>query len=217
MISLSLLSFALYALATPLGRIRAPAGVPQYVLEYAPIVYLYTSDPYRPSDIGSQLVHTQPEVDFTVINDGPKHLTLDDLNDLNEINGENGTNVYLTSKDDVSQLPPWLSGVKPDSSGKTNGAISCAIIVNDHGDGSVDAFYMYFYAWNQGGFVLGANLGNHVGDWEHNMIRFQNGKPQALWYSQHDNGQAFTYDVVEKYGSVRVRLPLSVSPNAFAP
>ncbi|KAK5679348.1 hypothetical protein LTS10_008163 [Elasticomyces elasticus] len=29
------------------------------------------------------------------------------------------------------------------------------------------------------------------------MIRFQDGKPQAIWYSQHANGEAFKYSVVE--------------------
>ena len=32
------------------------------------------------------------------------------------------------------------------------------------------------------------------------MIRFQDEKPAALWYSQHNYGQAFTYDAVEKQG-----------------
>ena len=32
------------------------------------------------------------------------------------------------------------------------------------------------------------------------MVRFTNGAPQAIWYSQHANGQAFTYDAVEKSG-----------------
>lgn len=30
------------------------------------------------------------------------------------------------------------------------------------------------------------------------MIRFENGTPKALWYSQHSNGQAFTYEATEK-------------------
>lgn len=77
--------------------------------------------------------------------------------------------------------------------------------------GFVDVFYMYFYAFNYGTFLSLTNdsdpsiidpfpIGNHVGDWEHNMIRFVNGTPQAVWYSQHDNGEAFTYDCLEKEG-----------------
>jgi hypothetical protein len=50
----------------------------------------------------------------------------------------------------------------------------------------VDAFYMYFYAFNLGNMVLGQILGNHVGDWEHTMVRFQDEKPVSVWFSQHD-------------------------------
>jgi hypothetical protein len=32
------------------------------------------------------------------------------------------------------------------------------------------------------------------------MVRFQNGSPQSIWYSQHANGQAFRYTTVEKTG-----------------
>jgi len=88
----------------------------------------------------------------------------------------------------------------PDSQGKTNNAVSCAIIVNNHGSGYVDAFYMYFYAYNLGNTVFFKELGDHIGDWEHNMIRFRDGEPQAVWFSQHGNGQAFTYTAVEKDG-----------------
>ncbi|RAL60265.1 hypothetical protein DID88_000045 [Monilinia fructigena] len=49
-------------------------------------------------------------------------------------------------------------------------------------------------------WLLGQELGDHIGDWEHNMIRFVNGTPQAIWYSQHGNGEAFLYSVVEKSG-----------------
>lgn len=31
------------------------------------------------------------------------------------------------------------------------------------------------------------------------MVRFQDGQPTAVWYSQHANGEAFTYDTVDKY------------------
>ena len=32
------------------------------------------------------------------------------------------------------------------------------------------------------------------------MIRFQNGIPSQVWFSQHDFGEAFTYDALEKQG-----------------
>ena len=33
---------------------------------------------------------------------------------------------------------------------------------------------------------------------EHNMVRFVNGVPKYVWYSQHANGEAFKYEVVKK-------------------
>lgn len=36
------------------------------------------------------------------------------------------------------------------------------------------------------------------------MVRFANGTPTAVWYSQHSNGEAFTYKALNKT-SLRVR------------
>lgn len=32
------------------------------------------------------------------------------------------------------------------------------------------------------------------------MIRFEWGKPKSIWYSQHEYGEAFEFDAVEKIG-----------------
>jgi hypothetical protein len=107
------------------------------------LVYLFSKDPYRPSDIGAQVANTQPEVNFQVVSGGQYNLS-----NLDQLNSLGGQNVCLTSKVDITTNPTWLKGVTPDSTGKTNGAVSCAIITTDHGNGLVDAFYMYFYAYN---------------------------------------------------------------------
>ncbi|KAI4181088.1 MAG: hypothetical protein L6R41_006826 [Letrouitia leprolyta] len=187
-----------YASAMPFGNEkRQSTAIPPYVLSYAPKVWLQSQDPYFPSDIGAQLAHTTPEINFNVVNGAPSPLTLNNLASLNAIGGQS---IYLTSVDDITTSPLWLNGVMPDGNGKTNGATSCTVVVNDHGNGNVDAFYFYFFAFNQGNTVFGQEIGDHVGDWEHNMIRFEDGVPQAIWYSQHSYGQAFTYSAVEKQG-----------------
>ena len=38
------------------------------------------------------------------------------------------------------------------------------------------------------------------GDREHNMVRFENGEPKAVWYSQHEYGEAYSYDAAPKAG-----------------
>lgn len=163
------------------------------------MVWLHKGEAYFPSDISAQVTNTAPYINHISIASPPSPLELINLDALNTY-GQNGTNVHLTSKIDVTKGPKWLNGVVPDTKGKTNNATSAAIIITDHGKGLVDAFYMYFYAFNRGNIVLFHELGDHIGDWEHNMVRFENGTPQAIWYSQHANGQAFTYNVVEKRG-----------------
>jgi hypothetical protein len=113
----------------------------------APLVYLHSEEEYYPTDLQSFLDNVTPQVNFTTVA-GPTPLTLSNLNQL-------GSNVYLTSKDDVTKDPTWIKGTKPDSSGATANAVTAAVIVNDKGNGVVDAFYMYFYAYNYGGEVLG--------------------------------------------------------------
>ncbi len=201
--------------ARPITRSIQVAGVPQYVIDYgmlhylesaarmltcpAPLVWLDKNENYLPSDMYNQVANTQPNINRSSIKNLPFPLTLENLHSLNDY-GNDGMNVYLTSIADVTEGPKWLEGVAPDSHGKTRNAISAAIITNDKGNGRVDAFYMYFYAYNLGNTVLFHELGDHIGDWEHNMIRFQDGQPDAIWYSQHGNGQAFHYSTVEKKG-----------------
>lgn len=87
----------------------------------------------------AQLTNTQPEVNFTVVSNAPSPLTLDNLNALNS-DAANGTDVYLTSTVNIQTNPEYLYGVAPNSTGKTDDITSCAIIVNDHGNGAIDVF-----------------------------------------------------------------------------
>lgn len=179
----------------PLQDRQGQSQVPDYVLKYAPIVYLHSTEQYFPTDITAFLNNTTPRVKYNEVPGPSKPLTTSNVNQM-------GSNVFLTSNDDVTKDPTWIKGVKPDGQGRTGNAVTAAVIVVDKEEGAVDAFYMYFYAYNYGGEVLGwseLNFGNHVGDWEHTMVRFSNGVPQAIWYSQHANGQAFTYPTVTKH------------------
>ncbi|GJC78995.1 putative vacuolar protein sorting-associated protein TDA6 [Colletotrichum liriopes] len=74
------------------------------------------------------------------------------------------------------------------------------LILVDKGSGIVDAFWFFFYSYNLGQTVLNIRFGNHVGDWEHCMVRFENGKPRGVFFSEHSGGQAYTFHAVEKRG-----------------
>lgn len=90
-------------------------------------------------------MHTTPLVDWKPIPGAPKPDTLDNLAALNSLTN---STVYLTSKEGINAhpQPKWFHGVAPDANGKTDGVVSSIVITRDHGDGTLDAFYMYFYA-----------------------------------------------------------------------
>ena len=67
-------------------------------------------------------------------------------------------------------------------------------------DGFVDVFYFYFYSFDYGNDLFGIVFGNHVGDWEHSMVRFVDGEPTHVYLSAHSSGYAYTYDAIAKEG-----------------
>lgn len=247
--------------------------IPHYVLEYAPLVHLYSEEQFWPCDIAEHLYHITPTLNYTALQPQWQHPTLQDLSDLNE--WEYGRWVFLTSNDNVEERPEWLEGernipkvpldveqestdtsspvyfpgrtfsgelkesynhlkewyqsaheqddpVPPESpsedafhtelkraaddqtpliqlrGGRSN-APAVLITVNK-GHGIVDAFWFFFYSFNLGNSVFNVRFGNHVGDWEHNAIRFHHGKPKAVFFSEHNFGSAYSYDAVEKIG-----------------
>ncbi|KAI5835592.1 hypothetical protein K523DRAFT_318928 [Schizophyllum commune Tattone D] len=164
-------------------------AIPDYALTYAPYTVLYSKEHYFPSDVVTHLEHTTPEVNYTAIADAT---TLADLNSLT-------TDAYLTSNDDVETNPSWLTSIdnKPDADGLSKAP---ATIIAVQKDGFVDVFYFYFYSFDFGNDLFGIVFGNHVGDWEHSMVRFVNGEPTHVYLSAHSSGYAYTYDAIAKEG-----------------
>ena len=167
--------------------------IPQYIFEYAPLVHLFSGEEFWPCDMGEHLEHVTPHLNYTPILSRTQNLNLTNLDGLNEYN--NGRFVYLKSDDNVEERPDWLGGQKniPDSPedfldsaqyqtppqhphadprlyGKSppkagHSDAPAVLIVIEKGHGIVDAFWFYFYSYNQGNVVLNVRLGDHVGDW----------------------------------------------------
>ncbi|PTB35235.1 hypothetical protein M441DRAFT_452770 [Trichoderma asperellum CBS 433.97] len=180
--------FALIGASLATSAASAAPNVPAYVIDYAPLVALDKNEVLFPADIGKQLLNTIPKVNFTKVGEPLHPLTLNNLNQLNKFGN---ASVFLTAKEDVTDLakePSWVHGVKPNAQGETVGAVSCTIILRSHPDNSsvVDAFYFYFFSLNNGGYVLGVPKNFHVSDWENSVIRFVNGKPTEIFFSQHE-------------------------------
>jgi hypothetical protein len=265
------------------NREKVLREVPEYVLEYAPLVHLFSGENFWPGDIAEHLVYTTPMLNYTPVQAKWEHPTLQDLNRLNR--WELGKHVYLTSDDDVENRPEWLGGERnipvpqpgtpkdpeepeddkpgntpvfnedddrgkwydagswddnvdahsvdpeePDftsfdshidveelrkryggkpistaaGAGRGRSDAPAVLVVVDKGNDIVDAFWFFFYSYNLGNTVFDVRFGNHVGDWEHTMVRFYKGHPKALFLSAHTAGEAYSYEAVEKQGK-RVR------------
>jgi len=249
--------------------------VPQFVLDHAPLIHLYSGEQFWPSNIEEHLQHVRPYENHTSIRFNGSV----DLHNMAQVNeGRRGRNLFMHSKEDVEERPDWLgsaynkpvpydddededqtdadeieysefsSGETPteddlatwfDPSGPKHKSVAplkstfrtqptrytpfrkrrsnqsigglpvlpkpggyspapAVLVLVDKGDGILDAFWFYFYSYNLGTTVLGIRFGNHVGDWEHSLIRFYNGVPKAVFFSAHSGGIAYKYDAVEK-------------------
>lgn len=181
-------------------EIKSSGDLPPYALTYAPIVHLWSQEDFWPSDPAIHLQHvTAKHQGFTNDTSAPSPLTLANLDYAGS-----SENTYLTSNDNVEDEPEWLRSTygKPDCDGRSN-APSAIIAVDKSeliGAGYVDIFYPFFYSYNRGNRYNGSVYGDHVGDWENIMIRFLNGQPQAVHYSQHADGPAYTYTATPKFG-----------------
>jgi hypothetical protein len=254
------------------GKERLLREVPQYVMDYAPYVYLFSKEEFWPCDMAEHFVHTTPHLNYTPVSEKWRHPNLTTLGLLNKF----GRNVFLKSNDNVEERPEWLGGssnipevpalpiddfehypgrksplswlpetgmpqdrdpdfdkwwqlddessegptddeplrenpkakqehckqgprTQEESAGGRSGAPAVLVVV-DKGKGVVDAFWFYFYSYNLGNKVFNVRFGNHIGDWEHSVIRFYNGEPKAMFFSEHNFGAAYSWEAVEKIG-----------------
>ena len=97
------------------GDSRVLQDIPQYVLDYAPLVHLNSKEYFWPSDMSEHLEHVQTYVNETRVAD---QSSVCDLGELNNLDGLSGRWVYLESNDyidmwkdaNIKDLPPWLTG-----------------------------------------------------------------------------------------------------------
>lgn len=177
-------------------RMLSPGEVPSYVLEFTPLVHLYTEETYLPYDIAKYVNHfiLKDEYNNTVAT----NITIDRLATFTK---KNSSNLFLTTLEDTND-PEWLTGksnIPNLSSGKIKDAPATLVVV-DKGNGWVDAYWFYFYSFNLGPFVMGVGpYGNHFGDWEHSLTRFYKGVPIYVWMSAHGGGNAYHYEAMEKF------------------
>ncbi|KAH0492309.1 hypothetical protein TgHK011_007267 [Trichoderma gracile] len=149
-------------------------------------------DDSTPPSLGSgKKPHSEPDTWFDVDKKHPVHRISDPRN--------KNVPAYApapTPGKEQQRIVP--RGHKPDPDGYSKAPATLVLV--DKGSGIVDAFWFFFYSYNLGQTVLGLRFGNHVGDWEHCMVRFQNGVPRGIFFSEHEGGQAYAWEAVEKRG-----------------
>ncbi|KAF9871798.1 vacuolar protein sorting-associated protein 62 [Colletotrichum karsti] len=198
----------LLAYSARAGPESAPGDrCPDYVARHAPLIWLHSDDPFKPSDLLTHVRHTTPMLDGNPIPDLPS-LDLDNLDILNQY-GEK--NIALTSNDDPLTYPQWLYGEAPDADGRIHNSTPCVVVLVEKNQRDLDAFFFYFYSFNEGPNITqvleplkhivkgekvesGMHFGDHVGDWEHNMVRFRDGNPTGIYFSQHVDGSSYHWD-----------------------
>lgn len=185
--------------------------VPTYVVDHCPLVHLYSEEKYWPADISDYVTHFKlTDRCGTPIID-QRRLSLNDLKSHYAYKLLNGSSVripsdqvYMSSLNDFDKDPRWLLGYPPEyGTGHIKNA-PAVLFIADKGNGWVDAFWFYFYPFNLGAFVMGYGpWGNHVGDWEHSLVRFYKDEPKYVWMSAHGGGGAYRYEALEKVKKLR--------------
>lgn len=182
-------------------RTTKDGEIPNYVIDYAPLVHLYSEERYLPYDVKEYVTNLHVEFENgTTVPGTEKNMNIRKLGDL----AKDYPNEFLimTSNSNFDADPEWITGVKNKPSlidGEIENAPATLIVV-DKGNGWVDSYWFYFYSFNLGPFVMGAGpYGNHVGDWEHSLVRFYKGTPVIVWMSAHGGGGGFYYQHLEKY------------------
>jgi len=120
---------------------KRAGNLPDFVLKYAPLSYLHSSEQYWPSDIKTHMTKVIPQVNFKPVGGTPTVGTLSTLSN----------DVSLTATDNL--LVPDKSAFFTSTYGKPVNNVSGApgtIIAVEKAGGIVDAFYFYFYSWNYG-------------------------------------------------------------------
>lgn len=170
--------------------------IPQYVIDHCPLVHLYSEEEYLPYDIAEFVKHFDiSDRKGRIVYEGPLDINVDFV----KLQGQRTRSLYFSSRDNVDSKSKWLMGHRPDYGTGYISKAPAVLIVIDKGNGWVDAYWFYFYAFNLGPYITGTGTwGSHLGDWEHSLVRFWNGEPQYLWMSAHDGGSGYMHSAVEK-------------------
>ncbi|KAF2213760.1 hypothetical protein CERZMDRAFT_58428 [Cercospora zeae-maydis SCOH1-5] len=92
---------------------RSRREIPQYVLDHAPYVHLFSGEQFWPCDVGDHLTHMTTYLNYTKVEGALEQRNLTNLDELNDYkSGEHSRFMYLQSNDNPEEKPEWLVGGK---------------------------------------------------------------------------------------------------------
>ncbi|KAG8889140.1 Vacuolar protein sorting-associated protein 62 [Tulasnella sp. 332] len=180
--------------------------LPAYALKYAPLLWLNEKEKYWP---GNPLEHAAlciPQDPNGNKVDVPEALVGEFHASLLETPNVDKKDVFLCLEHNDPKVNAEIESLtsikgKPDPLTRRSSAPVWIILVDKSEivePGVVDIFYFYFYPYNLGNIVVFNTFGNHVGDWEHSMVRFKDGEPIAVHLSAHADGHSWAWKTMEK-------------------
>ncbi|WP_240359634.1 Vps62-related protein [Pyxidicoccus trucidator] len=152
-------------------------------LQFAPRIWLHAGEYYFPSSVEFFLPNVQEQNGYLVTR---QPLGCDSCTDPQFLDGQ---------RPDQVPVPMYVEVVHRTSQGAPTNI--------------TDLIYWNFYPYNNGKRVcIGwyspwgcaggySTFGNHVGDWEHLTVRLIDGRPYAVYLSQHASGQTFLFGAKE--------------------
>jgi len=159
--------FVLLVMPTIVCASTVPDKIANLIYKWGPLVKLARGEKWKPSSVAYFLDHTRMEQ----CNNQPEPMTIYNLQKCN-------SNSYLTTKQKLKRAsstePVVFRGQDPRN-------VPVYVLYREHNN-FLDVAYWFFFPYNRGKRVLFV-FGNHVGDWEHVMVRFRKNSSDYQIYS----------------------------------
>ncbi|XP_059352054.1 uncharacterized protein LOC130688756 [Daphnia carinata] len=167
---------------------------------WSPLIWLHSEEKFLPSSVEFFL----PEV---TIQNNESAIVQEYVTPENLIGGEASVTLHMQTREPLD-CPSCYNLDMFFGQAIENGGVPTYTIYREYDDAfnTLDVSYFAFYPYNRGkdacvgvpinGSCAGAekNLGNHVGDWEHNALRFRNGQPYLIHLNVHSFGAYYEWN-----------------------
>ncbi|KAI9363911.1 hypothetical protein DFJ73DRAFT_939141, partial [Zopfochytrium polystomum] len=155
--------------------------------QFAPLIVYHPDEKYFASSVDYMFPHyTLINADGSAVANAPSPLTAQNLDFLNEA-GTDASGTYLAVSGSPAGDPNVPSGFEylySDVSTGTTAPIYAFVVPKDNS--VIDIFYC---RWSLGkNIILLGYVGDHVGDWEHIVVRTVNGNAVSVDFSAHSSG-----------------------------